>query len=226
MRMRVLAFSDVHASPRGAETILGMAAETAPDIIAIAGDVTDFGPADFASALLARMPVMTLVVPGNMDTAAAAAAFSAGKARNLHMRKEVIGGVPFVGLGGWITSPSRNRPWGVDPQLAETELSKLLTEGAVLLTHVPPYGHLDKVPVPSAFSASAGEVEHIGSQHVRMLVDRFRPSLVISGHVHEDRGIEREGGTLFVNPGPAKEGFGAVIDLSGRPSAELLTLSR
>ena len=226
MRMRVLAFSDVHASQRGAETIVRMVAERSPDVIAIAGDVTDFGSGDFARDLLVGMPVITLVVPGNMDTAAAAAAFSAGKAKNLHLRKELVGGVPFVGLGGWIASPSRGRPWGIDPHDAELAISKLLTEGAVLLTHVPAYGHLDKVPIPPAFSAGKEQFEHIGSQNVRLLVERFKPAVVISGHVHEDRGIEMEGGSLFVNPGPAKNGFGAVIELSGRPRAELLTLSR
>jgi len=220
--MRILALADIHGSARGQLVVRNLVNELKPDAIAIAGDLTGESGLSSTRALLEWLPVPTFVVPGNMDTAAAAAIFTVGKSRNLHLRKETVGAIDFVGIGGWIISPSINRSWGIDPQVAEKEVSKLLTEGAVLLTHVPAYGHLDKVPVPPAFSAGSGEIEHIGSQHVRRLVDSFKPAVVISGHVHEDRGIETEGGTLFVNPGPAKNGFGALIELEPHPRAKLL----
>jgi Icc-related predicted phosphoesterase len=194
-------------------------------VVAIAGDLTDPGRPETAVRLLGSIPVTTLVVPGNMDDARAAAAFSAGKAKNIHLKKEVVAGVAFVGLGGWMVSPSVHEKWGISPDEAEKELARIMPRGAVLLTHVPPFGHLDAVPVPDAFSSGRGEVEHIGSPQVRRLVDRFKPVLVISGHVHESRGIEEECGILYVNPGPARDGFGAIIELKGRARAELLTFS-
>lgn len=148
--MRVLAFSDVHGSRRGESTIARLVAERAPDVIAVAGDFTNFGPAEPVRRLLGSLPVPTLVVPGNMDGAGAASGFSVGKSKNIHLRKEIVGGVAFVGIGGWIVSPSLHESWGVDPELAEKELSRIMPEKAVLLTHVPPYGHLDSVPVPRA----------------------------------------------------------------------------
>lgn len=223
--MKVLAFSDIHSSPRGEAVITGLVREHGPDVVAIAGDLTNPGHLDTAGRLLGRMPVTTLVVPGNMDDAMAASAFSTGKAVNIHMKKRMVGGVAFVGLGGWMVSPAVHESWGISPDQAERELSRILPRGAVLLTHVPPFGHLDAVRVPEAFSHGRGEVEHIGSPQVRRLVDLFKPVLVISGHVHESRGIEEEGGTLFVNPGPARDGFGAIIELAGHARAELLTFS-
>jgi len=219
--MRILALSDLHNSSRGAETALRLAAEQKPEVIVIAGDFTNLGSEEYARDILGRLPVLTLAVPGNMDSGAVGPAISTGRARNLHLRKEVVDGISFVGLGGWINSPSLGAPWGVQPEEAERTLSGLMTEGCVLLTHVPPMGHLDGVPVPEVF-APGGSKEHIGSPMVLRLVERFQPRLVISGHVHEARGIETAGATTFVNPGPAKHGFGAIIDIMTIVKARLI----
>jgi len=223
--MRIMAFSDLHASKRAEAALLRLTAERRPELVAIAGDLTNFGPVDYARRVLEALPVTALVVPGNMDDPTVVAVFPPGKVQNLHLRKQRLGGQAFVGLGGWIVSPSLAEPWGVAPKAAEAELVRLMEPGAVLLTHVPPFGHLDAVPVPSSFGGGRDAVEHIGSPMVRNIVEHFRPVLVISGHVHECRGVEESGGTLFVNPGPAKKGFGAVIELEGRhATAELLAL--
>jgi Icc-related predicted phosphoesterase len=219
--MIILALSDLHNSRRGAETALRLASEAGPDLILIAGDLTNLGSDGYARDVLGRLPVRTLAVPGNMDAGAIGPALSSGKSRNLHLRKESVDGIPFVGLGGWINSPSLGENWGIPPEEAERALSGLMTEGCVLLTHVPPLGHLDGVPVPEVF-APQGSKEHIGSRMVLRLVERFRPRLVISGHVHEARGIEASGGTVFVNPGPAKHGFGAEIDIGKQIKARLI----
>jgi len=219
--MRILALSDLHNSRRGAEAALRFAAEHRPDLIAIAGDITNWGPSDFASGILSALPVRTLVVPGNMDSGEIGPLLTTGKARNIHLRKEVVEGIPFVGLGGWINSPSLGESWGVPPDEAERALSGLMSEGCVLLTHVPPLGHLDGVIVPEVF-APGGSKEHIGSAMVLGLVRRFKPRLVISGHVHESRGIEREAGTVFVNPGPARHGLGALIEIGKQVEARLV----
>ena len=36
---------------------------------------------------------------------------------------------------------------------------------------------------------------------------------MLSGHMHEARGMVEQDGTVFVNPGPAKDGFGALVEL-------------
>jgi hypothetical protein len=210
--MRILALADIHGSRRAMDAAGAFVQDHRPDLIAIAGDITNWGQTGFAREFLESLPVPTLTVPGNMDTGELGAVLSSGKGRNIHLRRELVGGIPFVGLGGWINPPSLGESWGLSAEKAEEVLSGLMSEGCVLLTHVPPLGHLDAVPVPEAFvSEAAGE--HIGHPMVLRLVERFRPRLVISGHVHECRGIERTRTTAFVNPGPAKRGFGAVIEL-------------
>jgi Icc-related predicted phosphoesterase len=45
---------------------------------------------------------------------------------------------------------------------------------------------------------------------------------VLSGHIHEARGIVEQEGTLFVNPGAAKDGFAALLDINAETKATLL----
>ena len=220
--MRILAVADIHGYPRGEAAVRRLAGDTGPDAIAIAGDLTGRSGLRSTRELLSGLAVPALVIPGNMDGDAAAASFTVGLARNIDMGSAVLGGFTFVGLGG-VSAPAAERRGNAGELAAiERRLEGLFSPPAVLLTHVPPFGRLDSVPVPPSFSGGSGMREHIGSHFIRRLVERFRPALVISGHVHEDRGIERDGDTLYVNPGPARDGFGALIELGARPGARLL----
>jgi Icc-related predicted phosphoesterase len=220
--MRILALADIHGSPRGETVVRNLVRDTGPGVIAIAGDLT--GPSGLAATteLLRGLPVPAFIVPGNMDGGAAADAFTVGKARNIDLGKAALGGFLFVGLGGNAVLRAERRGLSGELRAIEEKLAGLMTKDVVFLTHVPPFGHLDSVPIPPAFSAKVGEAEHIGSHFIQGIVERFRPVLVISGHVHEHRGVEREGGTLYVNPGPARDGFGAVIELKGRVMVKLV----
>jgi uncharacterized protein len=71
----------------------------------------------------------------------------------------------------------------------------------VVVIHNPAYGYLDKIP----------RYGNIGSLGIRRYLDDFNPSLVLSGHVHEDQGIQKKGDTIFFNPsnfGPVDSVFG------------------
>jgi Icc-related predicted phosphoesterase len=45
---------------------------------------------------------------------------------------------------------------------------------------------------------------------------------VLSGHIHEARGIVERDGTLFLNPGAAKDGNAALLDIGEDVTATLL----
>jgi Icc-related predicted phosphoesterase len=62
---------------------------------------------------------------------------------------------------------------------------------------------------------------HIGSLPVREYIEREDPAVVLSGHAHESRAIDRLGGTTVVNPGPLMEGKYAVLNLGAIVSVEL-----
>lgn len=130
----------------------------------------------------------------------------------MHGKGTVIDGQYFAGLGG-----SNITIFDTPFELTEDELYKGLKpiskKGMVMMTHVPSFGILDTIP----------SGQNVGSRSVKKIVDEFRPIIALSGHVHEAIGAVEHEGTLFVNPGPAREGYCAIIDLKdGKAKATLL----
>ncbi len=52
-------------------------------------------------------------------------------------------------------------------------------------------------------------------------MDRYPPRVVLCGHIHEARGVE-EGATTYVNPGAARDGHAALVDLEEEVRVQLL----
>jgi len=72
----------------------------------------------------------------------------------------------------------------------------------VLVLHGPPYGINDLSPKCPA-----------GSREILDAVREHHPMLVLSGHIHECHGIVRESGTVFINPGAARDGRLASLEI-------------
>ena len=136
----------------------------------------------------------------------------------LHGRCEYVGDVALLGLGG-----SPHGPFRTVFEYSEEEATDLLEEATksyhggrlIVLSHCPPKDtRIDKV--------ASGE--HVGSTSVRIFVEKQKPVLVISGHVHEAQGIDRLGSTTLVNVGPAQRGNYATISLNEQMAIRLLNL--
>jgi Icc-related predicted phosphoesterase len=202
--MRILAIADVHGSVSVRKNVQSWVAEHTPNIVVVAGDITQFGPPEWAEDFLNSIPLKTLAIPGNLDPRSVLEAIELSQAIPLHGKKVDVEGFTFVGLGG-----SNTTPFGTPFELSEEDiyetLKQVMVEKAVLVSHAPVQGHLDKT----------ASVENSGSQALSWIINEFSPLLVISGHIHEARGVEQEGETTYVNPGPASQGYSAIIDLDG-----------
>ena len=74
----------------------------------------------------------------------------------------------------------------------------------MVLSHPPSHGGtLDRTSM----------LQHVGSTALRRFIDQTQPELVICGHIHESRGVEKLGQTTAVNCGPAAAGFYALADV-------------
>jgi Icc-related predicted phosphoesterase len=199
---KILAFSDLHCDLAGAEQLVARSEEV--DVV--------LGVGDFASVhrqleetveALGAIKKPSVVVCGNNETATAlreACAKSWPTAKVLHGEGVEIEGVRFWGIGGGIPTT----PWDWSYDLTEDEARLMLEDcpdGAVLLTHSPPFGHVD---------GSRGD--HYGSKAIAELIEEKKPKLVVCGHIHECWTQESKvGETRIMNLGPK----GTIIEVSG-----------
>jgi Icc-related predicted phosphoesterase len=196
--LRLLAFSDLHCDLGQAAELVRMSADA--DVVVGAGDFASIhdGLEDTIDAL-ASIEAPTLLVPGNNETEdalrAAVAAWPAASV--LHGEATEIEGTAFFGLGAGIPVT----PWDWSFDLSDEEAGPLLAgcpEGAVLVVHSPPLGHVDM--------SSTGD--HLGSAAILEAIESKEPPLAVCGHIHESWGQESEvGPTRIVNLGPSGTWF-------------------
>lgn len=185
----VLHVSDIHCATDRLAGIL----EAAPshDVVVASGD---FECLDTVETLLSKAQAPVVAVTGNMDdTSVARRLAEAGVL--VEGRYASVGGAVFGGVGGRDPRGSLDSLVRRDPPAGGP---------LVLVTHHPPKGVVDR----SFLGIHAGLVE------LRRLDEELKPVAHLCGHIHEARGTGRVGATLVVNPGPAKRGYYAVVEVS------------
>ena len=193
--MRLLGFSDLHRDRRRAQELVERSGDA--DVVIAAGDFASVHVGlEKTIDVLAKIAKPTLLVPGNNEKEDALRAACGGweAATVLHGEATEVDGVSFYGLGAGI--PTTPWPWSFD--LTEEEAEAQLAgcpDGAVLVLHSPPKGHVDK---------------GLGSEAILRAIESKRPPLAVCGHIHECWGQRsRVGETEVVNLGPD----GAFLDV-------------
>nr|WP_321498152.1 metallophosphoesterase [uncultured Methanolobus sp.] len=211
--MRLFAIADPHGNYSRIEELLRIAGDV--DLVLIAGDITNFGPDEKALDLFDKFSQKILAVPGNCDNESILKVIERSKATDLHKRSISVEGVRFIGIGGSNPTPFCT-PFELQECDFEENISRMLEdvkadEILVTLTHTPPNGVLDMV----------GDM-HVGCKALNVFLDKA--DLMVCGHIHEARGVERSGKTIIVNPGMAALGFAAVIDVEIQNKAQIINV--
>jgi len=199
--MKILAVADIHGAQYRLNLVLRNIERYSPDLIVICGDITQFGPWELAKNFLDQIPVETLAITGNIDTPEVSRGIDESKAVGIETKKVVKKGIPFVGTNGFDNN-----------QLKVINNKKMLDEKTVLVSHVPPFETQDKIFLG----------RHGGSKELRDIVDKFKPRLVLCGHIHEDPGMIKIDKTIVVNCSLGKRGEGAIIDINEEISVKML----
>ena len=208
--MKFLVLSDIHCRERVVNWANDLAVEHQVDGFLVLGDITHFGPASWADEFLSKLARPSYAVPGNCDPYGTIEEIEK-HATCLHGKKMRIGGRTFGGWGG-ANITIFNTPFEMPEDEILRGLRPIMESGMVLITHCPPY----------AFNDFTNTRRHAGSTAIRTMVDEFRPAAVISGHIHENRGIIDKNGILFMNPGAAKNGQSALLEVENDVRATLL----
>jgi Icc-related predicted phosphoesterase len=209
--MRFLVLSDIHGRARVAEWANRLADDHHAEAFLLLGDITHFGPASFAGEFIPLLKKPSFAIPGNCDPPELVCQEIEKHATLLHKRKVMIEGVSMVGLGG--SNPTIfETPFEMDEEEIMSSLRPLMEPGAVMVVHAPPKGFNDKILTGL----------HVGSESLLKLVDEYHPRAVVSGHIHEARGLVEKNGTIFMNPGAAKDGFSGLLDVGSHVHAQML----
>ena len=203
--LRVAAIGDLHctrASEGVFQPLFGKAAESA-DVLALCGDLTDYGTPEEARVLAKELGAIKLpkvAVLGNHDFESNAAAEVVQILTDLAgvivldgTAVEVLG-VGFAGVKGFAGGFGERalQSWGEEPIKAfvraaleealklETALARLRTPGRVALLHYAPIGQTVGGEPTEIFP-------FLGSSRLEEPLNRYRPSVVFHGHAHRGR---------------------------------------
>lgn len=201
--MKLLLFSDIHLNESYCRRIIELSKDV--DVVIGAGDYCSLRRnLDQVIAVLKVMIKPTILVPGNSENydELLEACNNWPSAKVLHGNGVEIQEQLFFGIGGGIpVTPFGSWSWDFTEEEAEKLLAKC-PKNAVLISHSPPKGVLDK----SSFGL------HLGSKTIKNFIHEKSPKLVICGHIHESGGkIEKHGNCTVINAGP----HGMVYDLNG-----------
>lgn len=141
----------------------------------------------------------------------------------IHRKRVRIDGLTLAGYGGYRGTTGKYYLWGwkaskefeklvkKSRETMRKRLKKLFSKKVdILLTHDPPYNtKIDYLFKPGEMVHK----KHIGDDIIREFVLKYKPKLHICAHIHENRGMERLGKTIVLNPGFGQKGEAAIVDL-------------
>jgi Icc-related predicted phosphoesterase len=208
--MKIAYLVDVH--DRFDAVPSAMAKLGAVDLLLIGGDITTNGTPNEAARAVEdwrSLAPRLLALAGNMDSPAIDARL-AELAVALDSRGFTFGDVGVFGVSAAPKSPLRT-PY----ELPDDELAGRIEDGfravedcrvKIFCPHAPPSDTAcDRLP----------NGKHVGSTVIRTFIERAQPDLTLCGHIHEARGTDEIGRTQIVNPGPARAGHYALVEVDG-----------
>lgn len=193
-KLRILASSDIHGDINAAEQLAEQAEKENVDLVVLCGDLTYFeSSTEGIIGPFAKRNKKVILIPGNHETVATADFLAeVYGATNLHGYSIKYKDVGLFGCGGAPIGPHHT---------SENEIFDLIQKGydrikgskkTIMVTHA----H----PAESLSEKFSGFVP--GSKGVKKALEKFKPDILLCGHVHEAAGIEDViGKTKVVNLG-------------------------
>ena len=212
--LKILALSDFHGFLPSFYKTVEKASMEKVDLLVVAGDITHFGDLETAEKLLkilTQSEVEVLFVPGNCDPPSLASV-NWDQPRCIHGRIFNEYGFDFIGVGGALKGPFYTLFEVKDDEIEATLERELEGERLIVVSHTPPK---DTRVDLTRFGL------HVGSLSLRRFIEGKKPLCVVCGHIHEARGVDSIGSTVLVNPGPARDGYCAIIEINGEVDVNL-----
>lgn len=214
--MRILVISDIHNDIENTMQYIDKISLLDFDVLVCPGDFTDVPPKGFTSLEIAKIIIEELktlnkpifAVPGNWDRDLIH--FFEKEGISLHGKSRIIENIGFYGFGGAKTpfntffEPSEEEiELGLEKTIKEIEKIDV----KVQVTHAPPA----RTKIDVVYTGA-----HVGSEAVRKIIEKYKPLVAISAHIHEARGIDELNGTKLMNSGRFPEGYCGLVVIKDR----------
>lgn len=203
--MKFLVLTDLHGKKSALEWINPMIAKENIDYVLFLGDAVEMPCSAQESADMISLidSENILAIPGNIDSPGLVDILDT-VAENMHGKAKQLGDLYIAGLGG--SNPTIfDTPFELQEDEIFSKLDAISKEGMILMVHAPAYGFNDVIPTGMS----------VGSKGILDIVKKYRPKLVLSGHIHESFGRKEEDGTVFINPGAVRDGRCAIVSIEG-----------
>ena len=190
-KLRILAASDIHGDSKQVKALAKKAEKEKVDLVVLCGDIAGWVETKDIIKPFKDKNKRVLIIPGNHDSFATTD-FLANLygIKNIHGYSTIYKDVGFFGAGGADLGPGL---------ISEKELLKTLEkahsglkgiEKKIMVTHMHPS------PSISEFSGIKG------SDSITKAIKKFKPDILLHGHIHEASGIEEKiGSTRVINVG-------------------------
>jgi uncharacterized protein len=180
------------------------------DLLIVGGDITTGGTPDDAERAVAswrQLAPRLLALAGNMDSPEIDARLAElGVA--LDGRGVAIEDVGVLGVSAAPVSPLRT-PY----ELTDDELERRIERGFAAVEGCRVVIFCPHAPPAQTACDRLASGEHVGSAVIRAFTERRQPDVVVCGHIHEARALDRIGRSRIVNPGPVSAGHYAVVEV-------------
>lgn len=201
--MRLYAVADIHGRFERIAAIKKNLTAYCPDVIVVAGDITNYVRTASIITELENLLLPVIVVRGNSDLKRVEHQFALKEnmifLNNCDM---MLKNIHFAGVSGTIPVPFSSRIAFRETVIWD-KMIPLITSKTVLISHTPPWGHLDRVM----------EKYHAGCKSLEKVIRHSQPAMLICGHIHEDAGITCLGNTIIINCAMGSSCEGAIIDI-------------
>ena len=212
--MEIVVIGDIHNDIENIMSYVDKLSSVNFDAIVCPGDFTDVGLRGFSQIDVANIVIAELktlkkpifAVPGNFDRGIIP--ILEKEKISVHGKGAVVGEVGFYGYGGAKT------PFNTPLEPTEDELRRGLQKGfeevkvakfKIQVTHNPPA----RTKMDLLYTGA-----HVGSEAVRKCIEENKPTVAVSSHIHEARGVDELGSTKLINAGRFPEGYCGIISLN------------
>ncbi|MBI4896378.1 MAG: metallophosphoesterase [Candidatus Aenigmarchaeota archaeon] len=199
-KCRILAASDLHGDHRIAQRLAEKSVIEDVDLVLLCGDLTHFDTnVEGMIGPFVKKGKPVFFVPGNHDSLSTAE-FLARKynVKNIDGYGIMFHDIAFFGCGGANIGPHLRDEDEITEYLERSVSSIEHATKKVMVTHVHPSG------------GTVEELTFPGSDAVRRAIEKFKPDIHVSGHIHDTEGtVEKMGKTTVICTGK----YGTIFEI-------------